>query len=94
MEIAHITVAYSIRFVVRLVDETERLAGVSAVSTCAAISPTVCENMRSTLVLQLLLLLDCYLVSPQENQRPNFVLMMVDDLGIGDLGCYGNTTLR
>uniref|UniRef100_A0AAQ4PDJ8 Steroid sulfatase (microsomal), isozyme S n=1 Tax=Gasterosteus aculeatus aculeatus TaxID=481459 RepID=A0AAQ4PDJ8_GASAC len=40
----------------------------------------------------LLLWLSC--VSPLEGTKPNFVLIMVDDLGIGDLGCYGNTTLR
>ncbi|KAM8722077.1 steryl-sulfatase isoform 1-T6 [Acanthopagrus schlegelii] len=42
----------------------------------------------------LLLLLEVYCASPRESSKPNFVLMMVDDLGIGDLGCYGNTTLR
>lgn len=26
--------------------------------------------------------------------RPNFILMMVDDLGIGDIGCFGNDTIR
>ncbi|XP_036167049.1 arylsulfatase D-like [Myotis myotis] len=26
--------------------------------------------------------------------RPNVLLIMADDLGIGDLGCYGNSTLR
>ncbi|XP_008249453.1 arylsulfatase L isoform X3 [Oryctolagus cuniculus] len=26
--------------------------------------------------------------------RPNFLLLLADDLGIGDLGCYGNKTLR
>ncbi|XP_028252827.1 steryl-sulfatase isoform X2 [Parambassis ranga] len=45
-------------------------------------------------LLLLLLLLDMSHVSLQESRKPNFVLMMVDDLGIGDLGCYGNKTLR
>ncbi|XP_056883898.1 steryl-sulfatase isoform X1 [Takifugu flavidus] len=42
----------------------------------------------------LLLLGFLELVSLQKTRRANFVLMMVDDLGIGDLGCYGNTTLK
>ncbi|XP_072235414.1 steryl-sulfatase isoform X1 [Leuresthes tenuis] len=46
------------------------------------------------LLLLLLLLLEVSYVLLQENNKPNFVLMMVDDLGIGDLGCYGNKTLR
>uniref|UniRef100_A0A3B5A2X4 Arylsulfatase D-like n=1 Tax=Stegastes partitus TaxID=144197 RepID=A0A3B5A2X4_9TELE len=34
-------------------------------------------------------------VSGEEvSNKPNFVLMMVDDLGIGDVGCYGNDTIR
>ncbi|XP_062910690.1 steryl-sulfatase-like isoform X2 [Mobula hypostoma] len=33
-------------------------------------------------------------LSQSANRRPNYVILMADDLGIGDLGCYGNTTLR
>nr|XP_057938176.1 arylsulfatase H [Doryrhamphus excisus] len=29
-----------------------------------------------------------------EDRKPNFVLIMVDDMGIGDVGCYGNDTIR
>ena len=26
--------------------------------------------------------------------KPNMILMIADDLGYGDLGCYGNTSVR
>ncbi|XP_077150821.1 arylsulfatase H-like [Ranitomeya variabilis] len=28
------------------------------------------------------------------NAKPNFVILLADDLGIGDIGCYGNDTIR
>ncbi|KAL6100683.1 arsd [Pungitius sinensis] len=49
--------------------------------------------MRSLLLAHLLLPL--LLVACRDvDRKPNFVLMMVDDLGIGDVGCYGNDTIR
>lgn len=41
-----------------------------------------------------LALLAALLCTARSRQPPNFVLIMADDLGIGDLGCYGNATLR
>lgn len=45
-------------------------------------------------VLCLLLLAGSDVTGQDVDRKPNFVLMMVDDLGIGDIGCYGNDTIR
>ncbi|VFV40992.1 arylsulfatase f [Lynx pardinus] len=50
-------------------------------------------------ILAIALSWTCLLLSPcgaQEvhEDKPNIVLMIVDDLGIGDLGCFGNDTIR
>ncbi|XP_060038681.1 arylsulfatase D-like [Erinaceus europaeus] len=41
----------------------------------------------------LLLLLLMAAGRPLAASNPNFLIIMADDLGIGDLGCYGNSTL-
>ncbi|GLD59931.1 arylsulfatase D-like protein [Lates japonicus] len=54
--------------------------------------------MRSPLVapllLSLLLAAGSDVTGEEVDRKPNIILMMVDDLGIGDIGCYGNDTIR
>jgi arylsulfatase A len=40
------------------------------------------------------LLLLAPLASLQAAERPNFVIIMADDLGYGDIGCYGNQRIE
>ncbi|XP_019384902.1 PREDICTED: steryl-sulfatase [Crocodylus porosus] len=46
--------------------------------------------------LLLLVFYQCVMknVDSKRTSNPNFILIMADDIGIGDLGCYGNKTLR
>ena len=36
----------------------------------------------------------CFLISSLAAQRPNVILINCDDLGYGDLGCYGAKDIR
>ncbi|NXL20007.1 STS sulfatase, partial [Setophaga kirtlandii] len=47
-------------------------------------------------LLLLLIICQCAVNSIKTHSvsKPNIILLMADDLGIGDLGCYGNKTLR
>ncbi|XP_048453833.1 steryl-sulfatase [Rhincodon typus] len=64
-------------------------------STSGRNSPLIVPSTNMNILLAFFLL---YLAKVNLGQsissQPNYVLIMADDLGIGDLGCYGNTTLR
>ncbi|XP_063811560.1 arylsulfatase H-like isoform X2 [Pseudophryne corroboree] len=56
-----------------------------------------CSSIRSgniMAILNLLLLLCLFPINEATAEKPNVLLLLVDDLGIGDVGCFGNNTIR
>lgn len=47
-------------------------------------------------ILPVLFLMSCKerSVGPRDNTKPNVIIIYLDDLGIGDLGCYGATAVK
>ena len=57
----------------------------------AADQAAVCSKI---LLSFLLLRISVCNVKSAPTERPNFVVFIVDDLGIGDIGCFGNHTIK
>ena len=55
-------------------------------------------SMKNILQTKALAFLICMLLSatafPEKVEKPNFILVFVDDMGYGDLGCFGHPTIQ
>ena len=52
------------------------------------------NSLTTIALLFILLLLGCSTSTPKETRSPNFIIIFTDDLGYGDLSCFGNPTIE
>lgn len=55
---------------------------------------TVGRNLLTLALLGIVYLSSCGLSQAENTSRPNFILFLADDLGYGDLGCYGHPIMK
>lgn len=53
-----------------------------------------CPNYSRRIILLMALAAPRLLLAAESDNRPNFIFILADDLGWGDLGCYGHSQLK
>ena len=50
--------------------------------------------MKYILLLSCFVLGSCYTIQNAKHHTPNVIILIADDMGIGDVGCFGNDTIK